>query len=415
MNNIVVPEAKLGEIDCFLDATTGDLYTLRHQSNEWLPLCNMGLHNIRVAQEYNTLGKYVIQAPVYRPNKVIEDRTQNNRFYESHEVLCYIKKQHSNHWLFAECGLEFIVPHKSKWQVHSFTFMNRIKTFEVIADSKEGPLIIEYPNIIGVKFELDKRYPQTVKVLGNFLTKYSKDIMAINRKAAVSIKHELEIRYNRMEQFVFNSNEKSKHLSSESDFLSNRGERGINTGAVPIKARERDGNGKPNAFLIRHMKHNSLGGSTEDRYEELRHSGYAMKKSGIQIQNHNYIAPGKVPLEVHQNNHPTRMNRKTNISAISSEAGDVLNVKRQVSSVVNSPRESHLGFTNATQNFQRKTSAGEFDSQDFIEEKPDKYTSEQDSINFDGVETLITKEIARKVLYPDLPDLKAAFEKRSWV
>jgi len=219
--NIPIESIRTG-LDCFLDAVTGDLYTVRHESVEWVPICNVGLHNVRLAQEYNTLGKYVIQAPVYRPKKGLQDRVQGHCFFESYEVLCYLKKASSNHWLFVNCNLEFTVPHKSKWQIHSFKFPDPAKTYEVIAESDDGPFIIEFPNIIGIKFEINKKYPETRQMIHNFIAKCSKEILGLKKSATTSILKEQGVEFSRAKRFIFkdNKNQDPEYVSGRTAIAS---------------------------------------------------------------------------------------------------------------------------------------------------------------------------------------------------
>jgi hypothetical protein len=51
-----------------LDNTTGDLYGFNYENSEWIPKGNCGLHYRRSAQEYQSIGKYIVKAPVYKAN-----------------------------------------------------------------------------------------------------------------------------------------------------------------------------------------------------------------------------------------------------------------------------------------------------------------------------------------------------------
>lgn len=55
----------------FLDSITGDLYGIYfdkiESANCWIPIANCGIHSRRAVEEFNTVGKYMLQAPVYKP------------------------------------------------------------------------------------------------------------------------------------------------------------------------------------------------------------------------------------------------------------------------------------------------------------------------------------------------------------
>ena len=51
--------------------------------------------------------------------------------------------------------MDFVVPCKNAWDIHTFTFMNPDKSFTVLAESERGPCIIEFKNIIATLFNID--------------------------------------------------------------------------------------------------------------------------------------------------------------------------------------------------------------------------------------------------------------------
>ena len=54
--------------DYFLDNVTGDLYTFSYETGEWQTKGNAGIHYRRAAEEFKTVGKYILKAPVYKPH-----------------------------------------------------------------------------------------------------------------------------------------------------------------------------------------------------------------------------------------------------------------------------------------------------------------------------------------------------------
>lgn len=180
-------QKKIGGYDFFLDSVTGDLYHLQQETNEWSPVCNIGMHHSRTAQEFNTLGKFVIKTPIYRPKKSIHDSEKATVFDENVERKCYIKKIYLNHWLFHNCDMEFVVPYKGRWEVHSFNFTNKEKAFDILAESEQGALVIEYPRIVGIKFLVSKRYKESFQMFSNFFTKYADQIRCTGKSQMISI------------------------------------------------------------------------------------------------------------------------------------------------------------------------------------------------------------------------------------
>lgn len=49
--------------DYFLDNVTGDLYSFNYDTGEWVSKGNAGLHSRRAAEEFKTIGKYIVKAP----------------------------------------------------------------------------------------------------------------------------------------------------------------------------------------------------------------------------------------------------------------------------------------------------------------------------------------------------------------
>lgn len=58
--------------DLFLDNVTGDLYSFNYDTGEWSSKGNAGLHFRRAAEEFKTVGKYIIKAPTYKSKTLKE-------------------------------------------------------------------------------------------------------------------------------------------------------------------------------------------------------------------------------------------------------------------------------------------------------------------------------------------------------
>lgn len=72
--------------------------------------------------------------------------------------------------------MEFLAPLKNAWDVHTFSFTNPEKTFIVLAESRTGPMIIEFPNIICTLFDINSKYPSTLIPIKNFVLHTLKQI-----------------------------------------------------------------------------------------------------------------------------------------------------------------------------------------------------------------------------------------------
>ena len=80
----------------FLDSTTGDIYTYSYESDEWIPKFNAGIHNRRDAMEYQSIGKYIVKSPTYKPKEM----AAGTFCLDSNETICRIKKNFFHHWAF---------------------------------------------------------------------------------------------------------------------------------------------------------------------------------------------------------------------------------------------------------------------------------------------------------------------------
>ena len=153
--------------DFFLDNLTGDLYSFNYDTNEWTTKANAGIHYEKTVQEYHSLGKYIIKAPIYRPKNLNDDK--NVFTTRRSESVCFIKKNHVNHWIFDKVEKEFLICSKSPWNIHTFNFLNREKTFTILAENQKSPVVIEMKNCIAVLFEISNKYYNTITILNNYI------------------------------------------------------------------------------------------------------------------------------------------------------------------------------------------------------------------------------------------------------
>ena len=87
--------------DYFLDNVTGEMYNFNGEKEEWVAKVNSGLHNRRSIQEFNSIGRFVIKVPVYKPKESI-DQTKFDLIYKNKitEDVVFIKKLYANYYLF---------------------------------------------------------------------------------------------------------------------------------------------------------------------------------------------------------------------------------------------------------------------------------------------------------------------------
>jgi hypothetical protein len=75
-----------------------------------------------------------------------------------------------HHWAFQGMEYEFVIPLKNSWDVHSFSFVNPLKTFKVLAECTRGPLVIEVnEKILATLFSINPSYQNTIFPLKNFI------------------------------------------------------------------------------------------------------------------------------------------------------------------------------------------------------------------------------------------------------
>ncbi|CAK68983.1 unnamed protein product (macronuclear) [Paramecium tetraurelia] len=150
----------------FIEKSTGDIFVYHPDTKTWQPKSNAGLHNNKAAQEFQTLGKYILKAPIYRPFKNIEVYAS-----KTNEIIVHIKSSHVNHYIFEGVKSQsFVATTSSKWDVHSFSFPSIERAFTILAESDRGPIIIEYGSyIIATLFDISLNYEATTQIIGNFI------------------------------------------------------------------------------------------------------------------------------------------------------------------------------------------------------------------------------------------------------
>ncbi len=81
-------------------------------------------------------------------------------------------KHHHGHYLFKDIPPEFVVDVVNLWDPHPVrtTSINIVKEkLNIMAESNRGPLIALHQNACCCQFSIDRKYRETVTILGNFI------------------------------------------------------------------------------------------------------------------------------------------------------------------------------------------------------------------------------------------------------
>ena len=166
--------AGLKSLDFFLDYVTGDLYSYRLESDEWIPKMNIGLHNRLIAEKIRDRGKYVLSKNQYRPTS---SRPQSKTYSVlGTEKRCFITKNHKTHWIFNNLGPELLCENSSDWFVHYFNLKDKSMAFNILLNNDDGPALIEYKSCYGTNFKAKKETQDGVTLIFNFIKKELEDI-----------------------------------------------------------------------------------------------------------------------------------------------------------------------------------------------------------------------------------------------
>ena len=166
LSNLNKPLSQVQEHECFLDNVTGDIYYYM-SDNQWVSKGNVGIHSRIQAESFNTIGKFVTKVPQYRPKTATGNMLMTST---NQENICYLKKQHLQHYLFASVSPQFVVQSRNNWDVHSFNFVNPNKKFVTLAESEKGPMVIQLSdNIVGTQFTISAKYQDTFQIIQNYI------------------------------------------------------------------------------------------------------------------------------------------------------------------------------------------------------------------------------------------------------
>lgn len=149
-----------------IDPVTGDLLEYDSKSGKWRATLNVGIHN-KYMQESIEFGKHVMPRPRFIINSVKKE-------YEitigtSNESIVHLDKKLNQKPLFKGVEPSFLVSHSKGWVIHPITFVNPAKRFEILASSDISPQIINLENTIACLFPVSRKYPNSVKIMHNYL------------------------------------------------------------------------------------------------------------------------------------------------------------------------------------------------------------------------------------------------------
>lgn len=162
--------------EAFLDYATGDLYELSSR-HEWKTINNIGIHKLLYAEKYRERGQFVLKE--YKPSKNVNLISCHKK-----EIKVKIIKQYCLHWLIKSIPVEFVVGTTLTWFGHNYCINSKQSQLKTICDSNYGPIVVEHGNTIGSMFHIDKRFPETITLLHNFIT--NKFVLAQSKTALVN-------------------------------------------------------------------------------------------------------------------------------------------------------------------------------------------------------------------------------------
>jgi hypothetical protein len=159
--------------DVFLDNSTGDYYMYKKEMGLWNPIGNVGLHYAKAAEESKSEGAFIRKIKTYKP-KPSKYSTLEIIKSKITERKCTIMKEHLFHWAFIGMDKDFVATNESLWDPHPIG-MSTTSAYEVnytiIAESENGPEVIEHRNTIATQFHIEKKYVATVQLLNNFINR----------------------------------------------------------------------------------------------------------------------------------------------------------------------------------------------------------------------------------------------------
>ena len=116
---------------------------------------NSGLHHAQSAKLFinKGMGQYICKKVVYRPPPAVQ--TYTKYLSKNTERICYIRKNHMQHWSVKNAEKDFKIPSQNHWVVHNFNFVNPEKTFIHLGDSNDSlQILCANESILGTFFNV---------------------------------------------------------------------------------------------------------------------------------------------------------------------------------------------------------------------------------------------------------------------
>lgn len=135
------------------------------------------MHNAYTAEKHDSAGKFLLKKPSYRVKKANEEFELY--INKSTERIVYVRRIHIQHWVLKGIEAEFKANCLNKWNAHSVNITNIAvvrRNYTILAECSKGPIIVEHNNTLAAQFTVDPNYPETVKMLKNFVRKKVADL-----------------------------------------------------------------------------------------------------------------------------------------------------------------------------------------------------------------------------------------------
>lgn len=163
--------------DVLLDTKSGDFFVFSARERCWVPKGNTGLaaHSSDRAKDYG--AKMNSARGGTKPAQHRERLGRQLCVSKRGDTKCCIRLEHANHVLFTSIPhREFITNCKSKWDLDEVIASTGSNRYRVLLDSNRGPMLVEFGNCVGSHFVLSREYPESGKLLRNFVLAKVEDL-----------------------------------------------------------------------------------------------------------------------------------------------------------------------------------------------------------------------------------------------
>ena len=167
----------------YLERQTGDLFRFDEQRRVWAPVGNVGVHCSLGAQSSQSDGAH--PTGLNRSDGIGPcELTQRARFHPLFEEVWPAK---------------LIVPESNEWHCHLPAFDNALHLptgvceMRVLATSRLGAQVVECRNAVALQFRPEERFPQTLRMLRNFVNSKMSLILGDTASNGVMPKRMLEM------------------------------------------------------------------------------------------------------------------------------------------------------------------------------------------------------------------------------